>query len=119
MSESVWGFINEPSKGSAPGPGDYEVDEVTITFAETVPAGTVINIQTGSYPGQVLPPTVFGDSITLPASAALFNEEGRIEVSLNGVEQAKGSKVNWLSTTQVTLSKTLYDCNKLTIRSPA
>lgn len=81
--------------------------EATLEFPDTVPAGTAINIQTGVYGGGG-PATVFGDTITLPATGAAFKGDGLIQVYLNGQNLYKGSGIgdetaNWVSTTQIAL----------------
>lgn len=101
----------------------FEVREVVLVFAGAttpLPANTTINIQTGVYGGVGSPATVKGDSdVTLPASAALFDDDGRIEAKLNGVELDKGVTIVWVSTTQVRLpSCRIFQGNKLTIRAP-
>ena len=117
-------FIFEPDLGG--GGGNADLDDVVLIFTGATPpivAGTAIDIQTGVHGGAGSPATVKGDTITLPASAALFNSEARIEVSFNGVELDKGTDpgaVEWVSTTQVRLvSNRIFSGNKLTIKVPA
>jgi len=87
------------------GGGFTTVSEVILSFPDTVPAGTAINIQTGVYGGGG-PATVFGDLITLPAVGATFKTDGRVQVHLNGQNLFKGDSIgdetaNWVSSTQL------------------
>lgn len=76
--------------------------EVVITFHETVPAATAINIQTGAYSGQTLAPTVEGTTtLTLPVT---FSTDALIQVMLNGLELKKPEDVARASATQITLT---------------
>lgn len=106
------GFIYEPavSGGSA-----LVVQEVVITFAEKVPSGTAINIQTGSYAGQVNPPTVEGTTtLTLPVT---FNTDASLQVILNGSELKKPEDASRTSSTQLTLSDKVKNGAILKVRS--
>ena len=105
----------------------FALREAVLVFSGAtipVPANTAINIQTGAYTGTGSPATVNGDTnVTLPASAALFNDDGRIEILLNGVELEKGGTgpcaVEWVSTTQIRLpGNRIFQGNKLTIKAP-
>jgi len=83
------------------------VNEVVLTFPDTVPADTAVNIQTGVYGGGG-PAAVFGDLITLPTTGVLFKGDGRVQVYLNGQNLFKGDSIgdeaaNWVSTTQIAL----------------
>lgn len=107
------GFIQEPSSGGG-GTGLTTALEVILTFQEIVPSGTAINIQTGAYGGQVIPPIVEGTTtITLPAA---FNTDALIQVLLNGLEQKKPQDVARASATQVTLSDKLKKNTILKVR---
>jgi len=96
----VWQFIHEPQSGGTTGLTGAR--EVILTFHETVPAATAINIQTGAYPGQIVPPTVEGTtSIVLPAT---FNTDALIQALLNGLELKKPEDVARASATQITFT---------------
>lgn len=84
-----------------------DVQEVVLTFPDTVPIGTAFNIQTGVYSGGG-PATVAGDSITLPNNGADFVDFGEIQVYLNGQNLEKGASLGsgeaqWVSSTQLAL----------------
>lgn len=109
--EAIWGFIHEPP--AAPSPATV-VDEVILTFNESVPSGTAINIQTGAYAGQVVPPTVEGSTtITLPTD---FNTDAKIQAILNGLDLKKGGDISRTSATQVTMSDKLKSGDILKVR---
>lgn len=97
-----------------------ELREVSLLFsAPSVPAATAINIQTGVYAGAGSPATVTRDTnVTLPSSAAAFNDDGRIEITLNGQELEKGVDVLWVSTTQISISKIIYPGNVVIVKAP-
>lgn len=84
-----------------------DVQEVVLTFPDTVPIGTAFNIQTGVYSGGG-PATVVGDSITLPNNGTDFVDFGEIQVYLNGQNLEKGASLGsgeaqWVSSTQLSL----------------
>lgn len=106
------GFIQEASTAGAGGLSTAQ--EVILTFHETVPAGTAINIQTGAYGGQVIPPTVEGTTtITLPTT---FNTDANIQVLLNGLEIKKPEDAARASATQLTFSDRLKRNTILKVR---
>ena len=108
---AIWGFIHEPSNT---GTGTGTAEEVILTFNESVPASTAINIQDGSYAGQVTPPTLEGSmTITLPAS---FLTDAGIQALLNGQEIHKGADITRSSSTQVTLTFKLHTNDQLKLR---
>lgn len=100
-------YLYDGSTWTIPGASPITVDEVVLSFPDTVPADTAINIQTGVYGGGG-PATVFGDAITLPATGAAFKGSGNIQVYLNGQNLFKGDSIgdesaNWVSSTQIAL----------------
>jgi len=106
--------------------------EVTLTFSGApVPPNMPINIQDGSYAGGAA--TVIGDTpalqapgqpvILLPASGLDFEDDGRIEVTLNGQEMRRGRGVGfgeaqWVSTVQLALDRTIFAGNQVMVRAP-
>lgn len=103
---------------------NYEMREVTLRFTDAVPAGTVVNIQTGAYAGAGSPATVVDDTnVTLPPTGVLFKGDGRIEIHLNGQELDKGDgtgngTAEWASSTQIKVNLKLKNGSALRIRAP-
>ena len=91
--------------------------EVILTFAEGIASGVAIDIQTGAYAGQVLPPTVEGTTtLTLPA-ASVFNDAATIQVIMNGLELKKaGGDVIRASSTQLSFSDKIKKNHILKVR---
>jgi hypothetical protein len=102
----------------------FVVREVSLQFSATVTPGTAINIQTGVYGGPGSPATTTNDlNVVLPNTGALFMDDGRIDVSLNGQELSKGDgsgngTAEWVSSTQVKINLKLKDGSMLKIRAP-
>lgn len=101
-------YLYDGSSWTTPGVSPVTVDEVVLTFPDTVLADTAINIQTGVYGGGG-PATVYGDIIVLPASGVAFKDSGNIQIYLNGQNLFKGDSIgdeeaNWVSTTQIAIS---------------
>jgi len=103
--------------------------EVTLTFPSTVPPGTAFDILSGVYAGGG-PAAVVGDAppappphIGLPSTGVEYLDDGRIEIMLNGQELQRGAglgfgEAQWVSTTQMALSRTIYPGNEITVRAP-
>jgi hypothetical protein len=109
------------AKINAGGGSAMEEDEVTLTFPTLLAAGVAVDIQTGAYPGG--PAVVDGDVVTLPASGALFTNNGAIEVILNGQELTKGPGVgtqeaHWVSATQLRFTLPVFPTNQVVVRAP-
>jgi len=110
--DGVFPFITEPST-SASG-GLTTAQEVILTFHERIPSGTAINIQTGAYAGQVIPPTVEGTTtMTLPAD---YNTNTLIQVILNGLEKKKPNDAARASATQLTFAARIRKNTILKVR---
>lgn len=105
-------------------PGFTELREVVLYFGQTVPSGTAINVNFGTFGGQTSSTTVSGDpDVTFPSTGALFMDDARIEVHINGLEQTKGDgsgngSAEWVSTTQIKLSTDIKTIDILMIRAP-
>lgn len=128
--------VNDGDLTAGPGAGEASIDtgggggivveirEVILEFSAAVPAGTAFNIQTGAYVGPGSPATVIADTnVTLPASGALFADDGRIEVHLNGQELEKGpvlgsAEADWVSPTQIALAVRVLPGNQIRVRAP-
>jgi hypothetical protein len=102
-----------------------ELREVVIgPFTALVTPGTAINIQTGVYAGAGSPAPVTGDfNVTLPASGAVFRDDGRIEGHLNGQDLPKGDGsgngvVEWVSATQIKLGLKVKPKDTIMVRAP-
>jgi hypothetical protein len=85
-------------------------------------AGDPLNIQTGifSTAGAQTVFASFGTPI-LPTTAAEFRDDERVKVFRNGNFQSKGTgkDVQWVSTTQLSFSKTVKSGDEIVIISPA
>lgn len=97
--------------------------EVNLVFPDLVPAGTVINIQDGTYSGGG-PAVMTGDTILLNPTGLAFEGDGRFDIYLNGQNREKGrsagiASVNWISTIHVSFDCKIFPGNKVTIRAPA
>ena len=117
---------------SAGAPGEAILDfnafalrEVVLgPFTALVTPGTAINIQTGVYGGVGSPAPVTGDAnVLLPATGAAFNDDGRIEVHLNGQDLSKGDGTGngvaeWVSSTQIKLSLKVKNKDEIMVRAP-
>lgn len=101
------------------------IREVVLTFPVAVPAGAIINIQTGfistggtaALQGDVPP-----NGVTLPTSGAGFVDNATAAILLNGQELFKGAfigsnEAQWVSTTQFALSLQLFVGDQVTVRS--
>jgi len=100
--------------------GATAVDEVVLTFPDTLAPGTAFNIKTGVYGGGG-PATVEGDQIDLPATGALFAADGKFTVHWNGQLLKKGAsggaaEANWASSVQLSLSSRIRPGNEITVR---
>jgi hypothetical protein len=106
--------------------------EVTPTSPSTPAPGTPFNVQDGTYAGGG-PATVIGDTpalqapgqpvMRLPSSGLDFEDDGRIEVTLNGQEMQRGrglgfAAAQWVSSVQIALDRTIYPGNQVTVRGP-
>jgi hypothetical protein len=121
------GTLTNPATGVArittSAAGAIEIREVVLTFPDNVAIDTAISIQTGVYFGGG-PAALDGDTdVTLPATGALFEGDGRIEIHLNGQLLNKGSgsgddEVYWVSTTQVALRVKIKTGDELTVAAP-
>jgi len=126
-------ILTVPNDSLTVGPGageatldfnNFDIREVVLLFSETVAPGTAINIQTGVYVGAGSPATLKNDiDVTLTTTGAAFQDDGRIEVDLNGQELDKGNGsgngvAEWVSTTQIKLSLKLKKQSMLRVRAP-
>jgi len=106
--------------------------EVTLTFPDVVAPGTAFNIQDGTYAGGG-PAVVTGDTaalqppgapvILLPSVGTDFEDDGRIEVTLNGQELLRGrglgfGEAQWVSSVQLALDRRIFTGNQVTVRAP-
>ena len=127
------GTLTNPGTGvaridtSGSGATAADIREVILVFAETVAAGTAINIQTGVYGGGTMSPAVIDGvtNVTLPATGAAFEADGRIVVNLNGQELNKDSGASpgdclaqWVSATQIKLGIKIKAQGQLLVRAP-
>jgi hypothetical protein len=97
-----------------------DAPEVVLTFAAQLVAGNAVDIQTGAHAGG--PATVFGDAITLDATGAAFEANGKIRVAWNGQLLEKGSmlgskEAQWISATQLAFSFNVLPGNQVSIQT--
>jgi len=92
--------------GSVSSGGGGTVDEDKIKMIQSsylvttaFPALDVIDLRTGEGTTGVSTEGGSFANITLPTSASLFNNNGRVNIRRNGVDQIKGTDVIWDSTT--------------------
>lgn len=101
--------------------GTDALREVVLTINASIPANTVINIQTGAGGG---PATVAGDStILLPSTGAEFAAAGIIVVMQNGQSLIRGpglgfGEAQWISSTQVAIARKLKAGEDIRVISP-
>jgi hypothetical protein len=95
--------------------------EVILTITASIPALTVINIQTGAGGG---PATVAGDAtIELPSTGAEFAAAGIVVVMQNGQSLIRGAglgmgEAQWISSTQIAFSRKLTAGQDIRVISP-
>jgi hypothetical protein len=99
--------------------------EAVYVFPDEIAPNTSVNVQSGAYMGGG-PAVISGDLLSLPSSGAVFRDDGRIFVLLNGQELLRGAFVGqgeayWISATQIALNLplTVFPGNVLTIRVPS
>ncbi len=94
--------------------------EVILTFPDTLPAGTSVNIQTGVYAGGG-PASIDGPSLELPPTGEAFVDEGFIIVAHNGQILNKGKilgedEAQWVSLTEIAFDRDILSGNTIGIR---